>query len=50
MYITIHHVLSYSIVFRNPILSPDGGSDMIADVTEGTDLTLSCNDPGNTGT
>ena len=43
-------MLSYSIVFRNPILSPDGGSDMIADVTEGTNLTLSCNDPGNTGT
>ena len=41
---------SLSIVFINPTLSPDGGSDMIIDVTEGTNLTLSCRDPGNTGT
>ena len=33
---------SLAIVFINPTLSPDGGSDMIIDVTEGTNLTLSC--------
>ena len=42
-------MISYCIVFINPTLSPDGGFDMRVDVTEGTDLTLSCKDPGNTG-
>ena len=44
------YIFSQYIVFRNPTLSPDGGPDMTVDVTEGTDLTLSCKDPGNTGT
>ena len=33
------------IVFRNPIISPNGTT---VDVVEGTNLTLFCDDPGNT--
>ena len=40
---------SLSIVFINPTLSSNGGSDMTVNVIEGTNLTLFCNDPGNTG-
>ena len=43
------NVHTLTIVFKDPTLSPDGGSDMTVDVTEGTHLTLSCRDPGNTG-
>ena len=46
----LYYILSLKIVFINPTLSPDGGSDMTIDVTEGTNLILSCRDPGNTGT
>ena len=50
LYITICHMIPYCTVFINPILSPDGGHGMTVNVIEGSNLTLSCNNPGNTGT
>ena len=38
------YLVLYSTVFVPPILNPSG----IVDVTEGDNLTLSCQDPGNT--
>ena len=36
----------YSIVFLNPIVSPNGTVNVI----EGSNITLTCSDPGNSGT